>query len=91
MGVDDERRLWVRIRLPSRKALTSTLNIDGVELFTATMRVIDKHNVLIDGFLPVKIYATLKKQYYIRILGDVQQEIGKASTDVSRTNRYRKD
>ena len=91
MGADNESRLWVRIHLPSRETLTSTRNIDGVELFRSTMRMIDDHNVLIDGFLPKKIYETLKKRYRIRILGEVQQEIEKASTYVSRTNRYRKD
>lgn len=91
MGADSEPRLWVRIHLPSREALTITWNIDGVELFRSTLRVIDEHNVLIDGFLPEKVYESLKKQYRIRILGDVQQEIEKASTYVSRTNRYWKD
>ena len=91
MRADNETRLWVRINLPSREALTSTRNMKGVELFRSTMRVIDEHNMLIDGYLPEKIYEALKKQYRIRILGNVQEGIEKASTYVSRTNRYRKD
>jgi hypothetical protein len=91
MGAENKRHLWVRIRFPSREALTNTRDINGVELFPATMRVIDEHNLLIDGFLPAKIYASLKEQYHLRILGDVRQEIEKASSYVSRTNRYRKD
>lgn len=91
MQADGEHRYWVRIYLPSREELMNTQNMDGVELFSATMRVIDHHNLVIDGYLPEKIYTKLRKHYRIRLLGDVEQEIGKAVTYVSKTNRYRKE
>ena len=91
MEANIDPRLWVRIHLPSREAFTTIQNIDSVEIFRSTLRVIDDHNLLIDGFLPEKIYEELKKRYRIRILGNVQQEIEKASKYVSQTNRYRKD
>jgi len=89
MAIKPEQRLWLRIRLTSRQEISTIQNMEGVELFRSTMRIIDGKNILIEGYVPKRIYETLNKKYFIRILGDVEKLNEEAQRHVSKTNRYR--
>ena len=79
---------WVRIHLRARPEIWDLQNVAGVELFTATLRTIDKRHFLIDGHLQGEAFESLSSKYPVRVLGDVTERMQKARKYVSRTNRY---
>lgn len=89
MAIEPDQRLWLRIHLTTRQEITTIQNMEGVELFHSTMRIIDGKNILIEGSVPKRMYETLKMKYAIRVLGDVEKLNEEARRYVSETNRYR--
>jgi hypothetical protein len=88
-AMESGKRLWIRIRLASWREIQTIQNMTGVELFRSSVRKIDPHNILIEGYVEKQVHETLKKKYAIRILGDVEKLSQEARRYVSKINRYR--
>lgn len=85
-----EEHWWVRIYLRSVKEIPELQKEHEVEIFTPTLRRIDKKFLLVEAYIPKRIYENMKSKYSFRILGDVEKMAKQASKYVSKINRYKK-
>lgn len=86
----NEKRWWVRMYLESTDEISKIQENYDIEIFKSTLRRIDSRNLLVDGYIPKRIYENLKSKYAVKILGDVEEMAKEASHYVSKTNRYEK-
>lgn len=86
----NEKRWWVRIYLKSPNEISKIRENYNIEIFKSSLRRIDSRNLLVDGYIPKRIYEDLKSKYAVKILGDVEEMVKEASNHVSKTNRYEK-
>ncbi len=85
-----EERWWVKIHLKSAKEISVLQKEYEVEIFRQTFRRIDNNNLLVEGYIPKRLYENLKSKFSVQILGDVGKMVKEASKYVSRINRYKK-
>lgn len=86
----NEGHWWVRIYLRSDKEISELQKEYKIEVFTPSLRRIDKNNLLVEAYIPKRTYEKLKANYTVRILGEVEKMIKQASKYVSKINRYKK-
>ena len=84
-----EERWWVKIHLRSIKEIPELQKEYEVEIFQPTLRRIDNKNLLVDAYIPKRIYENLKSKYSVQILGDVGKMVKQSSKYVSKVNRYK--
>jgi len=84
-----EGHWWIRICLSSIEELQELQQGNEIEIFPQTLRRIDDRTLLVEGYIPKRLFIKLKQNYSLKILGDVDKSIKDASEHVSKTNRYK--
>jgi hypothetical protein len=80
----------VRFHLKSRADYQALQKNVSIELFASSIRKIDDNNIIVDGYVPARLLAELKKTYYFQILSNVNETIAEACKYVSKINRFKK-